>query len=55
MGQLAEMGLTHRGICVTFLLEIRACTGFDGDFEVWEAIRSSGTAYQPGIKFKRRQ
>jgi len=23
---------------------IRACTGFDGGFEVWEAIRSAGTA-----------
>ena len=24
--------------------ELRACTGFDGGFEVWEAIRSPGTA-----------
>ena len=26
------------------ILYVRACTGFDGGFEVWEAIRSSGTA-----------
>ena len=34
------------GVCV-FSTKIRACTGFDGDFEVEEAIRGAGPRSKP--------
>lgn len=34
---------------------LRGCTGFDGGFEVAEAIRGLGPRHQLRIKFKRRR
>ena len=33
----------------------RGCTGFDGDFEVVEAIRGPGPRSKPDLKIKRRR
>ena len=36
-------------------LTIRACTGFDGGFEVEEAIRGAGPRNNPYFKIKRKR
>ena len=33
----------------------RGCTGFDGDFEVGEAIRGPGPRSKPELKIKRKR
>ena len=37
------------------LITTRGCTGFDGDFEVGEAIRGPGPRSKPELKIKRKR
>ena len=42
-------------VCTTVKIRIRGCTGFDGGFEIAEAIRRLGLRHQLRNKYKRRR